>query len=220
MTAQWIEVDTYFEDELLGPDPVLQAVLDASRAAGLPAIAVSPMQGKFLELLVRMTGARRILEIGSLGGYSGICMARALPADGRLTTLEISPHHAEVARANFDRAGLAERIELRLGPAAGSLDRLAEEKAGPFDLVFVDADKPNNAPYIEAALPLSHSGTVVVCDNVVRDGAVADKASTDPNVIGSRRAITLLADRTRFSASALQTVGAKGYDGFAIAIVR
>jgi predicted O-methyltransferase YrrM len=220
MSSQWIEVDTYFEDTLLGADPVMQAVIDGNRAAGLPAIDVSATQGKFLSLLVKMTGAQRVLEIGTLGGYSSLWMARALPEQGRLITLEAAPKHAETARRNFARAGMEGRIELRLGPAADSLKQMIADGEGPFDLIFIDADKPGNPVYIEAGLALSRPGTVMVCDNVVRGGAVIDEASADATVTGSRAAIALFGDRARFEATAVQTVGTKGYDGFAIAIVR
>lgn len=216
----WTAVDTYFEDMLIGGDPVMQAVLDANRAAGLRPIDVSPTQGKFLDLMVRISGARRILEIGTLGGYSTLWMARAMPADGLIVTLEYEPAHAEVARGNFARAGFADRIELRVGKAADSLAGLAREGQGAFDLVFIDADKASNPVYIDWAVKLGRSGTVVICDNVVRGGAVADRTSRDADIVGSRQAIAAFGDKSRFEATALQTVGSKDYDGFAIAVVK
>lgn len=215
----WSEVDHYIEDRLLPADTALAAALAANAAAGLPAIDVSPAQGRFLHLLVRMTGARRVLEIGTLGGYSTICMASALPADGSLVTLEYEPHHAEVARSNLERAGLAPMVDLRVGPAVESLRQLQAAAPAPFDLVFIDADKQNNRAYLEAALLLSRAGTVIVLDNVVRGGGVIDSASTEPSIAGTRAAFDLLHDHPRLTATALQTVGAKGYDGFVIAIV-
>lgn len=212
-------VDAYLEDRLLGSDPMLDAVLAANAAAGLPPIDVSPVQGRFLELLVRITGARNILEIGTLGGYSTIVMARALPEGGRLVTLEYEPTHAAVARDNFRRAGLSDRIALQLGAAAETLPRLAEAGAGPFDLVFIDADKPSNVTYLEWAVRLSRPGAVIVLDNVVRDGRVTDPNSTDPTVVGSRAALDWIGSHRRLRASALQTVGSKGWDGFAIMVV-
>lgn len=216
---QWAAVDGYFADLLVGDDPALAAALAASEAAGLPPIGVSPTQGKLLGLLARLGGARSILEIGTLGGYSTIWLGRALPADGRLVTLEAEPRHAEVARANIARAGLAGVVELRVGPALETLPRLAAEGGGPFDLVFVDADKPSTPEYVRWALELSRVGGVIVVDNVVRGGAVADTARDDPGVRGVRRALEMMAAEPRLSATAIQTVGAKGYDGFAIALV-
>ena len=215
----WSKVDDYIVGRLAPVDPILEAALTANQAAGLPQIDVSPAQGKFLHLLARMIGARRILEIGALGGYSAIWLARALPADGRLISLEADPKHAKVARENIARAGLAKRVEIRLGRALDTLPSLEADGAGPFDLVFIDADKPNNPEYLKWALKLARSGAVIVCDNVIRDGAVADARSRDANVLGARKLFDSLAAEPRLSASALQTVGAKGYDGFAIAIV-
>jgi predicted O-methyltransferase YrrM len=215
----WSQVDAYIGDRLLPHDAALEATLAANAAAGLPAIDVSPAQGRLLHLLVRMTGARRVLEIGTLGGYSTICMASALPQDGHLVTLEYDPHHAGVARANLARAGLSERVELRLGQGTDSLRTLEDERCPPFDLVFIDADKPGNPDYLEGALRLARAGTVIVLDNVVRGGAVVDAGSTDPSIVGTRAAFDYLAGHPRLSATALQTVGAKGYDGFAIAVV-
>jgi predicted O-methyltransferase YrrM len=220
MTARtWTAVDAYVAEQLIPPDAALDAALAANAAAGLPSIDVSPPQGKLLHLLARISGARRILEIGTLGGYSTIWLARALPADGRLVTLEFLPHHAETARRNVERAGLADRVEIRVGAAAETLPELAAEGAGPFDLVFIDADKPSNPIYLDWAVRLSRPGTLIVLDNVVRDGAVADGTSTDANVLGSRAGLEFIGNHPSLEATALQTVGAKGYDGFAIALV-
>ena len=219
MKEQWTVVGQYLADLLVPPDAALGAALAASEAAGLPAIAVAPNEGKLLQLLALMCGARTILEIGTLGGYSTIWLARALPPGGRLVTLELDPAHAEVARANVGRAGLAEVVEVRVGPALETLPRLAAEGRGPFDLVFVDADKGGYPDYLAWALRLTRRGSVIVADNVVREGAVADPASDDPNVRGVRRFLELLAAEPRVSATAVQTVGSKGYDGFAIAVV-
>jgi predicted O-methyltransferase YrrM len=216
---QWTAVDRYITDLLVPPDPALDAALQASAAAGLPAINVAPNQGKFLMLLAQIQGARNILEVGTLGAYSTIWLARALPADGHLITLEADPKHAEVARSNIARAGLAQVVELRLGPALETLPRLAAEGAGPFDLIFIDADKPGYPDYFRWALNLSRRGSVIIADNVVRDGAVIDPASDDPRVQGMRRFNELLAAEPRVSATEIQTVGSKGYDGFALALV-
>lgn len=215
----WSDVDTYIADKLLPADPVMDEVLKANAAARLPAIDVSPAQGRFLELLVGMTGSRRILEMGTLGGYSTIWMARALPEDGRVVTLESSPMHAMVARGNFKRAGLFDRIDLRVGPALETLPGVERDGLGPFDLVFIDADKPNNPAYLDWAVRLSRPGTVIVLDNVIRDGEVIKEHSGNPSVEGSRAAFDFLRAHTRLRATALQTVGAKGYDGFVLAIV-
>ena len=215
----WTAVDRYLTDLFVPSDPVLDAALEASVAAGLPPINVTPNQGKLLQLLARTNGARNILEIGTLGGYSTIWLARALPSDGRLITLEFDPKHAEVARANFVRAGLADVVELRVGRALDTLPQLATEGRGPFDLIFIDADKPSTADYFTCALKLSRPGTLIVVDNVVRKGAVSDAASDDPNVRGMRRFFDILAAEKRVSATVLQTVGSKGYDGLAIAFV-
>jgi len=216
---QWTAVDRYITDLLVPPDPALDAALHASAAAGLPAINVAPNQGKFLMLLSQIQGARSILEIGTLGAYSTIWLARALPADGRLITLEADPKHAEVAHANIARAGLANLVEVRLGPASETLPRLAAEGSGPFDLIFIDADKPSYPDYFRWALKLSRRGSVIIADNVVRDGAVIDPASDDPRVQGMRRFNEVLAAEPRVSATEIQTVGSKGYDGFALAVV-
>jgi predicted O-methyltransferase YrrM len=213
----WSAVDSYVAERLLADaDPVFEAILRANAAGGLPAIDVSPAQGKFLHLLVKIAGARRILEVGTLGGYSTVWMASALPPDGRLVSLEYAPHHAEVARENIARAGLLERVEVRQGAALDLLPALE----GPFDLVFIDADKPNNPGYLEWALELSRPGTVIVLDNVVRDGRVTDASSGDRNVQGSRAAFDFFHDHPELDTTALQTVGLKGYDGFALALVK
>ena len=215
----WKAVDAYIADRLLPPDPALDAALAANAAGGLPAIDVSPAQGKFLHLLARIVGARRILEVGTLGGYSTIWLARALAEGGALVSLEIDPRHAAVARANVDRAGVGERVEIRVAPARDTLAALVAAGEGPFDLVFIDADKENNAHYVRQALALSRPGTVIVVDNVVRKGRVANSGSSDPMVLGSRAVFDLLAAELRLDATALQTVGLKGWDGLAIAVV-
>lgn len=215
----WGRVDDYIVDKLVGDDPRLADVLKANAAAGLRPIDVSPAQGKLLHLLVRMTGARRVLEIGTLGGYSAIWMASALPEGGRLVTLEYDPRHAEVARENIRRAGVEDKVTIRLGAASDTLHALAAEHPAPFDFVFIDADKPNNPTYLDWAMKLGRKGTVIVLDNVVRDGEVANARSHDPNVMGTRLAFDLVGGSPRLDATALQTVGSKGYDGFAIMIL-
>jgi predicted O-methyltransferase YrrM len=219
MQDQWSAVDRYFNDLLVPSDPALEAALKASAEAGLPPIQVSPSQGKMLWIMARALQASRILEMGTLGGYSTIWLARALPPDGRLITLEADPKHAEVARANIVRAGLGDRVDVRLGRALDILPRLAAEGRGPFDLVFIDADKENYPDYFAWALRLSRRGSLIVADNVVRKGAVVDAESGDPRVQGMRRFLELVAGERRVSATAIQTVGGKGYDGFAIALV-
>jgi predicted O-methyltransferase YrrM len=216
---QWAAVDRYITDLLLPSDPVLDAALEASEAAELPPINVTPSQGKFLHLLARIHGARNILEIGTLGGYSTIWLARALPADGHLITLELQPKHADVARANLERAGLTDVVTIRVGKAVETMAELASEGAGPFDLVYIDADKPSNPDYFQWALRLTRPGSVIVVDNVVRDGAVLDAASQDPAIQGTRQLNELMAAEKRVSATEVQTVGMKGYDGFALALV-
>jgi len=211
----WREVDRYIADTLVQPDEALDAALAASDVAGLPPINVSPAHGKLLWLLARTLGAKRILEIGTLGGYSAIWLARGLAPGGRLITLEALEKHAAVARANLERAGLADRVEIRVGKALDTLPQLA----GPFDLTFIDADKQNNAEYFRWALKLSRPGSLIIVDNVVRDGAVIDAASRDAAVQGVRRLYELIAAEPRVAATAVQTVGVKGYDGFAIALV-
>jgi predicted O-methyltransferase YrrM len=212
----WTAVDDYFRKLLLSPDQALEQSLADSVAAGLPAIAVSPLQGKQLLVLAQMQNSKKILEIGTLGGYSTIWLARALPGDGHLITCEFSPKHAEVAKANIARAGLSQKVEVRVGPALDTLPLLAAEKRGPFDFIFVDADKKNNPGYFEWALKLSRPGTVILVDNVVRDGAVADLKNIDPDIVGIRRMHEVIAAEPRVTATAIQTVGAKGYDGYTL----
>lgn len=216
---RWTAVDSYITDMLLPPDPVLETVLQTCDSAGLPPHQVSPNQGKFLMMLALMQQAHHILEIGTLGGYSTIWLARALPTHGRLITLESNPKHAEVACNNIAHAGLTHLIEIRVGKAIDSLDQLAQENGPPFDLIFIDADKPNNPEYLSWALKLSRKGSVIIADNVVRNGAVIKTESTDPNIQGIRRFNEMLRTEPRLTATAIQTVGSKGYDGFAIAIV-
>jgi predicted O-methyltransferase YrrM len=216
--TQWTAVDRYITDQLVPSDAALDAALAGSAAAGLPAINVAPNQGKLLQLLARSVGAKRILEVGTLGGYSTIFLARALPPGGKLITLEYEPKHADVARTNIDRAGFSKVVEIRVGKAIDSLPRIAAEGGGPFDFVFIDADKPGNADYFAWALKLARVGTMIIVDNVVRKGAVIDAAG-DANVQGARRVIEAMAKEPRVSATAVQTVGSKGYDGFAIATV-
>lgn len=219
MQDTWTRVDEYTEGVLNRPDPVLEAAIRASATAGLPAIAVSPSQGKLLALLVQALGARRVLEIGTLGGYSAIWMGRALPPDGHLLTLELDPAHAAVATANLARAGLADVATVRVGPANDSLRELANNGGEPFDLVFIDADKTGYPEYLELVLPLVRKGSLIIADNVVRKGSVADAESTDPSDRAIRRYLELVAAHPRLSATVLQTVGVKGYDGLAIALV-
>jgi len=216
---QWIAIDRYLTDALLPPDEALEAALAASDAGGLPAIAVAPNQGRMLELFARSIGARRILEIGTLGGYSTIWLGRALPSDGRLISLEFDPHHAEVARNNILHAGLADRVEVRVGRAVDNLPGLEAEGAGPFDMVFIDADKPSNPDYFAWAMKLTRPGSLIIVDNVVRAGAVANAASSDPNVLGVRKMNEMIAAEPRVLATAVQTVGSKGHDGFAMILV-
>lgn len=215
----WDAVDRFFEETLLGHDPVLEAALAASDEAGLPEIAVAPNQGAFLGLLARAIGAKRILEIGTLGGYSTICLARALAPGGKVISLEIDRHHAEVASRNIAAAGLAGIAEVRVGRALDLLPEIAASGDGPFDLSFIDADKPSNPDYFDWAVKLSRPGSLIVVDNVVRGGAVASGDSFDPDVRGVRTLAERMANDRRVSATVLQTVGVKGYDGFAIALV-
>jgi len=216
---QWSSVERYIVDAVVGADPVLEAAIADSAAAGLPPIAVSPNEGKFLHLLARAIGAQRILEIGTLGGYSAIWLGRALSSDGTLITLEAVEKHAEVARKNIARAGLADRVDLRLGRALETLPKILAAREGPFDLIFIDADKPAICDYFEWSLKLARPGTMIVVDNVVRTGKIVDANSADASVQGVRRFYQMLASEKRASATAIQTVGSKGYDGFSIAIV-
>jgi predicted O-methyltransferase YrrM len=220
MESLWKQVDEYFADRLTPPDDALEAALEDSAAAGLPAINVTPLQGKLLALLAQLCHAQRILEIGTLGGYSAIWMGRALPTDGSLVTLEINRSHAAVAQRSLERAGLAERVHVVVGPASHSLAHMIADKVEPFDLVFIDADKESSEEYFEAALTLSRVGTVIVVDNVVRKGAIVDKATSDTMVLGIQRLADQLEKETRATSTAIQTVGAKGYDGFILAVVK
>jgi predicted O-methyltransferase YrrM len=216
---QWTAVDHFIEEELLPPDPALAAALRSTAEASMPAIGVSPPQGKMLELLVRIRGARAVLELGTLAGYSTIWLARGLPADGRLVTLEVNPEYAEVARANIARAGFDHLVEQRIGPAIETLPALVDEGYGPFDLIFVDADKASYPDYLPWTLKLAAPGTVIVGDNLVRGGTVIDPTNDDPSSRGSRRFTELLGAEPGVSATLIQTVGSKGYDGFALALV-
>jgi predicted O-methyltransferase YrrM len=216
---QWTDVDGYTADLLVREDDALRAAAAQSAAEGLPPIAVSPNQGKLLQLLVRMQGASSILELGTLGGYSTIWLARALPPGGRLVTLEVEPRYAAVAAANIARAGIADRVEQRVGPALDSLRDLVGERAGPFDFIFIDADKRSTPQYFELALELSHEGSVILTDNVVRAGGLIDPANDDPGVAGMRRFHELLAAAPGATGTTIQTVGSKGYDGFTLALV-
>lgn len=218
--VHWNAVDTYFADLLIGPDEVLDRALKTSRAAGLPEIQVASNQGKLLSMLARIQGATRILEIGTLAGYSTIWLARALPASGSIVTLELDPKHAAVARKNLEDANLANRVEIRVGRAVETLAAMVEAEEASFDFVFIDADKPSNPAYLDYAVKLSRPGTLIVVDNVVRNGAVADPQSKAPDVIGVRTMIDQIAANPRLDATAIQTVGDKGYDGFALIHVR
>jgi predicted O-methyltransferase YrrM len=217
---RWNAVDAYIEERLIAPDEVLAAALKDSSEAGLPAIAVSPAQGRLLALIARIHGARRVLELGTLGGYSTILLARTLPAEGQLITLELNPDYAKVARANIARAGLGERVEIRVGPALDSLMTLSAEGVEPFDLVFIDADKQGTPEYFAAALELTRPGGVIIVDNVVRDGAISEPDTEDPRAQGMQRFHELLAQEPRVTATTIQTVGSKGYDGFTLALVQ
>ena len=219
MESTWHAVDDYFERQLALSDPALDAALAESQSAGLPPIAVTAAEGKLLALLAQSIDARRILEIGTLGGYSTIWMAQALPAGGELVTLEINQHHADVARRNLERAGVADRVKILVAPATDSLNAMIAERVGAFDLVFIDADKERSLEYFEAALKLSHQGSLIIVDNVVREGAVAEAKNPDSMVMGVRRLIDRLSGDGRVSATAIQTVGSKGYDGFLLARV-
>lgn len=213
----WTEVDDYISGLLIGADPALDGALEAGEKAGLPQISVAPNQGKLLNLIARVHGARKILEIGTLAGYSTIWLARALPPDGKLITLEYDPRHAEVATANIAAAGLADRVEVKVGAALDTLPTIADE--APFDLFFIDADKVNNPKYFQWALDHSRPGSVIIVDNVVRSGLVIDATSTDPSVLGTRELASTIANEPRVSATMVQTVGEKGYDGFALVLV-
>jgi predicted O-methyltransferase YrrM len=218
--AMWTAVDAYLADHLITKDAVLEAALKDSDAAELPPIQVTALQGKMLQMFARMVGARRILEVGTLGGYSTIWLARALPEDGRLVTLEAAAKHAAVARKNLERAGLlGKKVELREGPALDTLPKLVAEGVGPFDMIFLDADKEHNAEYLQWAMRLAHAGTVIVTDNVVREGTVLDAASTEKAVQGTRRFFEAVAGEPRLTATAIQTVSGKKYDGFALLMV-
>lgn len=219
LQKQWTAVDDYIDSQLIPADPALDSARRASAEAGLPQIAVTASQGKLLHLLALSVNARNILEVGTLGAYSTIWLARALPADGRLVTLEADPKHAEIARGNIAHAGLAETVELREGPALDTLPELAAEGLAPFDLIFIDADKESNAEYFAWALKLSRPGSLIFIDNVIREGAVADPQSDDPMVMGVRRLNEALAKENRVVATTIQTVGSKGYDGFTLALV-
>ena len=216
---RWTAVDSYIDDTLLGHDAVMDAVLKATAAAGLPPIQVSPSQGKLLFIVAKAIGAKRILELGTLAGYSGVWLARALPPDGLLVTVEVDPKHAEVARRSFARAGLADVVDLRVGQALDVLPQLEAERQAPFDLAFIDADKDRYPEYLEWALRLCRPGALVIADNVVRDGAVIDAASEDPSVRGVRRFMDRLGADRHVEATAIQTVGVKGYDGLAVILV-
>ncbi|WP_318203785.1 O-methyltransferase [Streptomyces sp. SCL15-4] len=216
----WVDVDDYFTSHLSPDDEALRAALRDSETAGLPPIAVTAAQGKLLHLLALTQGARHVLEIGTLGGYSTIWLGRALPEDGRLVSLEYNAKHADVAVRNISRAGLERIVEVRVGPALESLPKLADENPAPFDLVFIDADKANNRHYVEWALKLTRAGSLIILDNVVRAGRVADARSTEPDVLGTRAALELIGSHPRLSGTAIQTVGLKGYDGFALARVQ
>ncbi len=216
---RWSAVDAYLEDALVGQDAVLEAALADTEAAGLPPIEVSPTHGKMLHLLARIAGARNALEIGLLGGYSTIWIARALPAGGKLVTLEANERHASVARANIARAGLSDRVDIRVGDALDTLPKIEAEGLGPFDFVFIDADKENNANYLAWALRLSRPGTIIVVDNVVRDGRILDARSRDHDIVGVRKMFEMMKSEPRLVATAVQTVGVKGWDGFALAVV-
>jgi predicted O-methyltransferase YrrM len=215
----WTNVDEYFVGLLQPPDSALEETLSESAAADLPPISVAPNQGKLLELLAKMRQSTRILEIGTLGGYSTIWLARALPRDGSLVTLELEPRHAAVARKNIDRAGLGDLVDIRVGPAAESLQELIDAGAEPFDFIFIDADKEGYPTYLELSLQLSRPGTAIVADNVVRDGEVANSSSSDERVMGTRSFLEMAAANDRIEGTAIQTVGSKGYDGFALLVV-
>lgn len=218
-TKVWDKVDQYITERLIQNDTILEKVLSANQKAGLPAYDVSPLQGKFLNLLIQMQRSNRILEIGTLGGYSTIWMARALPAEGKIVTLELDPHHAQVAASNLCLAEVQDKVELRVGDALEQLAQMSNEGIEPFDFIFIDADKPNNPHYLKWALHFSKPGTVIIGDNVIREGEVINENSQDPRVQGVRAFYDLLADEDRIAATAIQTVGSKGYDGFVFGFV-
>lgn len=220
MQETWVAVDHYYEELLISSDPMLDAALADAKAAGMPEISVSPLQGKMLMVLAKAVGAKRILEIGTLAAFSTIWMARALPKDGKLITLESEPKHRDVAQKNLERAGFAKQVEIMLGTAAESMRKLIAHKSQPFDFIFIDADKGGYAEYLKLALELSRLGTMIVTDNVVRDGEVANAKTEDANALGIRKYNELLAAESRIAASIVQTVGGRGYDGFTIAIVK
>jgi predicted O-methyltransferase YrrM len=220
LSHKWEQADQYFSEKLIGEDSIMESILKRNKESGLPEIDVSPNQGKFLHLLVKMTGARRILEIGTLGGYSSIWMGRALPENGELVTLEYSEKHAKVAEKNIRSAGLENKINIMTGPALVTLPKLKEKGDSAFDLIFIDADKSNNPHYLNWALELSRAGTVIICDNVVRKGNVIDENSEDPSIKGTRQMIDMLSNNSRIDSTAVQTVGSKGYDGFVMGIVK
>jgi predicted O-methyltransferase YrrM len=219
MQETWAAVDRYFGDLLAPEDEALAACMEANRQAGLPSIDVPSLLGKFLDLMVRISGARSVLEIGTLGGYSTIWLARAVPGGGQVVSLEIDPRHAQIARKNLQRAGVLDRVEITVGPALETLKALYEGAADPFDLIFIDADKKSLPDYLEWSLKLSRPGTVIIADNVVRDGKVLDPGTDDPDIQGVRRMTEMMASNPRLSATAIPTVGARGYDGFAMAVV-
>lgn len=219
MDPKWAATEQYLEDLLAPGDEMLAHILEQNRTSALPSIDVPPLLGKFLALMIRVSGARRVLELGTLGGYSTLWMARALPSGGRLITLELEPKHAAIAQANFTKGGVTDRVEIRVGKAAESLRAMAETSEPPFDLIFLDADKQGLPEYLKLSLSLSRPGTVIIADNVVRDGKVADPQHPDPNVQGVQNFLQLASAEPRLSATALPTVGARGYDGFAMAVV-
>ena len=219
MTEIWSKVDMYLGSLLAPHDAALERALGTNHEAGLPAIDVPPLLGKFLDVMVRACGARRVLEIGTLGGYSTIRLARALPADGKVITLELEPRHAEIARGNLEAAGVLDRVEIRIGAALDSMRELHASGGGAFDVVFIDADKQSMPEYMELSLKMAHPGTVIIADNVVRDGKIVDQDTTDPHVRGVRRFLEMAANNPRLSVTAMPTVGVRGYDGFAVAVV-
>jgi predicted O-methyltransferase YrrM len=219
MQDLWKRVDQHLEGLMIRPEENLSEALESNRADGLPSIDVSPLFGKLLGMLITISGARRVLEVGTLGGYSTTWMARALPADGHLITLELNPHHAEVARANLSRAGVQDQVEILIGPAAESLRKLHEANTVPFDFIFLDADKRSMPIYLDWSLKLAHKGTIIIADNVVRDGRILDAKTADEDTKGTQRFLELAGANPNLQVTALQTVGIKDHDGFAIAVV-